>query len=53
MFTDDTEARGFSNTRRNVDVYSCSYGPGDNGYSLGTMGRFAKGAIETGAKEVV
>ena len=52
VFTDDTEARGFTETQGRVDIYSCSYGPGDNGYTLGIMGYLAKEAIRRGAMNV-
>ena len=51
-FTDEREARGFTETQGKVDIYSCSYGPGDNGYMLGIMGYFTKEAIRRSAMNV-
>ena len=51
-FTDEREARGFTETQGRVDIYSCSYGPGDNGYTLGTMGYLTKEAIRRSAMNV-
>ncbi len=35
-----------------VDVFSCSYGPADNGWKMGDMGPMAKGAVRHGIQNV-
>lgn len=48
--SDADEARGLSHRMGDMTVYSCSWGPTDDGATLGAPGRLAYAAIETAAK---
>lgn len=48
--TDSDEARALTNYIDGVDVYSCSWGPSDDGATLDGPGILTKTAIETGAQ---
>ncbi len=52
IFTDEAEGRGLRAMQSVVDVFSCSYGPADNGWKMGDMGPMAQGAVQYGVKNV-
>jgi len=48
--TDALEANALSFKRDHIDIYSCSWGPKDNGATFGRPGRLGKIALHQGAK---
>ena len=48
--TDALEANALSYKRNHIDIYSCSWGPKDNGATFGRPGRLGKIALHQGAK---
>jgi len=48
--TDGLEANALSFKRNHIDIYSCSWGPKDNGATFGRPGRLGKIALMQGAK---
>ena len=48
--TDALEANALSFKRNHIDIYSCSWGPKDNGATFGRPGRLGKIALHQGAK---
>ena len=50
--TDIQEATALTYRNNRIDIYSNSWGPHDNGYSVGGPGQLARRAFETGVKKV-
>lgn len=50
--TDADEARGLSHKLREIDVFSCSWGPPDDGITLGSCGPHATNAMMRGWLEM-
>ena len=48
--TDGLEADALSFHRDHIDIYSCSWGPKDNGKTFGRPGRLGRIALDQGAK---
>lgn len=48
--TDGLEANALSFNRDHIDIYSCSWGPKDNGKTFGRPGKLGRIAFEHGAK---
>lgn len=48
--TDALEANALSFSRNHIDIYSCSWGPKDNGATFGRPGKLGKIALQQGAK---
>ena len=46
--TDAIEASSLSHRRDRIDIYSSSWGPDDDGYTVDGPGKFAKKALEEG-----
>ena len=49
---DDLEAKALQHKREIIDIYSNSWGPVDNGYSVKGPGRKTKRALRDGVRKV-
>ena len=47
--TDGLEANALSFNRNHIDIYSCSWGPKDNGETFGRPGKLGRIALHQGA----
>lgn len=48
--TDAMEALAFQHNRQHIDIYSCSWGPEDTGWTIEGPGKLANEQLEEGAK---
>ena len=46
------EALAFEHNRQHIDIYSCSWGPEDSGWTMGGPGKLANEQLQEGAKTV-
>ena len=51
--TDTIEADALTYNNQHVDIYSCCWGPSDNGGTMREPGKMMGGALEKGAREVM
>ena len=50
--TDAMEALALQHNRQHIDIYSCSWGPEDTGWSMDGPGKLARDQLEEGTTEV-
>ena len=50
--TDAMEALAFQHNRQHIDIYSCSWGPEDTGWTMDGPGKLAEDQLAEGAKTV-
>ncbi|XP_062516574.1 proprotein convertase subtilisin/kexin type 6-like isoform X2 [Corticium candelabrum] len=48
--TDNIEARSLSHNRNHIDIYSCSWGPDDDGKTVDGPGRLTRDVLAVGAR---
>lgn len=50
--TDAMEALAFQHNRQHLDIYSCSWGPEDTGWTMDGPEKLTRDQLEEGAKKV-
>ena len=49
---DELVSKALKHKKKKIDIYSCSWGPSDNGHTVSGPGNFSKLSLEKGVMKV-